>query len=111
MNFVLFFLWVLLRFAVAEDGYRAWLRYAPVPQGSNYRSLPSSIIALNNTKSSPVYTAGQELQQGIKGIFGKQLIVNSTSKSGSTIVVSTVSAYTKAYGDFDDAEDLEEDAF
>jgi alpha-glucuronidase len=104
----------VLGLTAAEDGHRAWLRYAPVPNANSYRSLPSSIVALNSTKSSPVYTAGQELQQGINGIFGKQLSVNLNSTGNaraSAIIVGTVDAYTKAYGDFDESEDLEEDGF
>jgi alpha-glucuronidase len=100
-----------LGFAVGEDGSRAWLRYAPIPGSGNFTSLPSSIVALNSSKSSPVYTAGQELQRGIKGIFGKQLGVNSTRKNAASIIVGTVSAYEETFGDFDEAEDLEEDGF
>jgi len=114
MQILSLFVTVLLGLAAAEDGHRAWLRYAPVPNAKSYRSLPSSIVALNSTKSSPVYTAGQELHQGIKGILGKQLSItaNSTGTTRtSAIIVGTVDAYTKAYGDFDEFEDLEEDGF
>src|SRR5438128_1658567 len=111
MRIFLVSLLLLLGLVTAEDGSRAWLRYAPPPGSSNYRSLPSSIIALNNTQSSPVYTAGQELQKGIKGIFGKQLSVNSTGKASASIIVGTVAAYKRAYDDFDDADELEEDGF
>ncbi|KAF2679082.1 glycoside hydrolase family 67 protein [Lentithecium fluviatile CBS 122367] len=114
MDFLLLFCIVFVKFVAAEDGHRAWLRYAPVPDASRYRYLPSSIIALNSTKSSPVYTAGQELQQGIKGILGKQLLVNTngTRKTDTlAIIVGTADTYTKIYGDFDEAGDLEEDGF
>jgi alpha-glucuronidase len=114
MNFFLLSLLSFLGLTAAEDGHRAWLRYAPVPNADSYQSLPSSIVALNSTKSSPVYTAGQELQQGIKGILGKQLSVstNGTRQTqASAIIVGTVDAYVKAYGDFDEAGDLEEDGF
>lgn len=113
MRCLLVFLLLALGFVAAEDGSRGWLRYAPVPEASSYRSLPSSIVALNSTKSSPVYTAGQELQKGIKGILGKQLSVNSTGRtsSSSSIIVGTVDAYTKAFGDIDEAGKLEEDGF
>lgn len=110
MHSVFLYLYLLLGLVAAEDGYRAWLRYAPA-QPSSHPSLPSSIVALNATKGSPVYTASQELQQGIKAILGQQLLVNGTSKSTPSIVVGTVSAYRKAYGDFDDADDIEEDGF
>ncbi|KAF2473555.1 alpha-glucuronidase [Lindgomyces ingoldianus] len=98
--------------AAAEDGASAWLRYAPVPQASNYRSLPLSIVALNTTTSSPVHIAGKELQEGIKGILGKELsIADGTKRGSSSIVVGTIDAYKKTFGDFEEADDLEEDGF
>ncbi|KAJ4368370.1 hypothetical protein N0V83_006727 [Neocucurbitaria cava] len=102
-----------LRLVAAEDGSAAWLRYAPVPHAANTsRITPSEIVALNSTKSSPVYTAGQELQRGIAGIFGRKLNVSAQASSAlSTIVVGTLETFTDAYGDFDEAEDLEEDGF
>ncbi|PSN61709.1 alpha-glucuronidase [Corynespora cassiicola Philippines] len=103
---------VVFGIAAAEDGSLAWLRYAAVPDASNYSNVPSSIVALNSTKSSPVYTAGQELQKGIRGILGKQLSVNATGKSGaSAVIVGTLDAYAESYGDFEEAEELEEDGF
>ncbi|KAF2182344.1 glycoside hydrolase family 67 protein [Zopfia rhizophila CBS 207.26] len=104
------FVLLSLSLAAAEDGLNAWLRYAPV-QNSSYRSLPSSIIALNATKTSPVYVAGQELQKGIKGILGKQLPITNGTGRDSSIIVGTLDAYEKRFGEFDKAEDLEEDGF
>ncbi|KAF2121598.1 alpha-glucuronidase [Lophiotrema nucula] len=102
---------LLVGLATAEDGSQAWLRYAPVPNANRYHSLPLSIVALNSTKSSPVYTAGQELQKGIKGIFQEQLNVNSAGKGSSSIIVGTIDAYSKAYGDCDEFKELEDDGF
>ncbi|KAF1955962.1 alpha-glucuronidase [Byssothecium circinans] len=111
MAYPCLFFCLLLSLVVAEDGQRAWLRYAPVPHANMYPNLPSSVIVLNNTETSPVYTARQELQQGFKGIFAKQLSMNSTSKATGTIIVGTVAEYINVYGDFEEAEDLEEDGF
>jgi alpha-glucuronidase len=102
----------LLGLAAAESGIDAWLRYAPLPR--SYRSqytLPSSIVALNSTVTSPVYTAGQELKNGIKGIFGKSVQVYHGKQSGLSIVVGTVDEYTKVYGDLQDPPSLESDGF
>ncbi|ORY16965.1 glycoside hydrolase superfamily [Clohesyomyces aquaticus] len=101
-----------LGFAAAEDGSAAWLRYAPVPGASNYRSLPSAIVALNSSTSSPVFVASQELQKGVKGILGKQLsLANGTNKASSSIIVGTADAYKEAYGNFDEADELEDDGY
>jgi alpha-glucuronidase len=102
---------LVLGLAVGEDGSQAWLRYAPIPQAGNYSSLPSTIVVLNSSASSPVFTAGRELKKGIKGILGKSVAINGTRKTSPSIVVGTAEAYRKAYGEFDEAEDLEEDGF
>ena len=99
--------------AAAEDGLAAWLRYAPLPDASRYHaSLPSHIVALNSTNTSPVYVAAQELHNGIQGIFGKECSV-SHQKHGaaSSIVVGTVAEYTKAYGHLASTPDLIEDGY
>lgn len=86
---------VSIGFAAAENGLNGWLRYAPLANAHHYYDdLPSSIIALNTTQGSPVYTASVELQKGLQGIFGKKVEISST-KSNSSIVVGTVDEYTK----------------
>lgn len=83
----------------AENGLDAWLRYAAIPNASEYiDKVPSIVVTINSTKSSPVYTAGVELKQGIKGILDKDVQVITTndgfpSNHTSTITVGTISAY------------------
>ncbi|KAL2019380.1 hypothetical protein VTK56DRAFT_9671 [Thermocarpiscus australiensis] len=86
-------LWLaVVGLAVAEDGLNAWLRYARIDGAGRYhKNLPSVIVTLNATEGSPVYTAGEELAQGISGIFGKK--VASGKAKGPTATVGTVSAY------------------
>jgi alpha-glucuronidase len=102
---------IAIGLVAAEDGSKAWLRYAPVPGGSNYTSIPSRIIALNAINGSPVYTAQQELEKGISDILGKKLETNSSSGDEPTIYVGTVKAYQNFRGDLQGADDLEEDGF
>ncbi|KAJ6274615.1 putative alpha-glucuronidase A [Bipolaris maydis] len=98
--------------ALAEDGSQGWLRYARIPNGASAQSVPSTIIALNSTRISPVYTAGQELQRGVLGTTSKQLTVSTTaSQDQSAIIVGTTEAYSKAYGKIGESEDLEDDGF
>lgn len=103
----------LFAFATAESGLDGWLRYAPIPHASHYRaSVPSSIVTLNSSTASPIYTAGQELQAGIQSIFGKQCNVHrGHHEASSSIVVGTVSEYEKAYGSLADAPELYGDGF
>ena len=94
---VVFTLALAAGLAAAETGIDAWLRYAPLPSGlSANHTLPSAIVALNSTTSSPVYTAGQELRKGLKGIFGRDIEVsheNSNATSVSAVVVGTIAAH------------------
>lgn len=90
---------LLAGLAAAETGLDAWLRYAPLPRQYRSRfSMPSAIVALNSSETSPVYTAGQELAKGYQGIFGKHVGVCHSHRNGQTIVVGTLDQYTKAYG-------------
>ncbi|KAI9698104.1 MAG: hypothetical protein M1820_007612 [Bogoriella megaspora] len=108
-----FLLFALVGIVFAEDGLNAWLRYAPLPESySSSYSAPSSLVVLNSTQSSPVYTAGQELSNGIKGILGQQVKLSSWSvNSSSSIIVGTVDEYTKVYGTAAEIPELEGDGF
>ena len=105
------FLVLALGFVAAEDGSLAWLRYAPVPSNKNINVVPSSILVLNSSTNSPVYTAGQELRKGIKGIFGKHLDINETTEAPSSIIVGTADAYQRRYGGLREIDGLQEDGF
>ncbi|KAF2967827.1 hypothetical protein GQX73_g5769 [Xylaria multiplex] len=95
----------------AEDGLNAWLRYARLPDNIiRQAEIPSNIVSLNSTETSPVYVAGLELQKGINGALGKTLDVTHKSNKRSSIVVGTVDAFTAAGGKTN-APELEEDGF
>lgn len=109
----LLFLLPLVAQVTAEDGLAAWLRYAPIADAASYADkVPSAVVALNATKSSPVYTAGVELEQGIKSIFGKDIKVSSQLlQNGSAVTVGTVSGYEAAGGRLSSTPDIEGDGF
>ncbi|PNP74047.1 hypothetical protein FNYG_12617 [Fusarium nygamai] len=99
--------------AVAETGIDGWLRYKKLPYKApdNFKH-PKSIITLNATKSSPIYTAGTELQDAFAGIFGDQVprIFNGCDHQNS-IIVGTLDAYHDACGKAHLPAVLEEDGF
>lgn len=98
--------------AAAETGIDAWLRYAPLTGAQSYHSaLPDSIVVLNSTQGSPVYTAGQELHDGIESIFGKSVEVCYSKENASSVVVGTVAEYEMVYGALQNAPDLTPDGF
>jgi alpha-glucuronidase len=99
--------------AAAENGLAAWLRYAPIPGGQNYHaSLPSHIVALNSSTSSPVYTGGQEIQKGLQSIFGKECDIHQSKyQASSAIVIGTLEQYAQAYGNTTNISGLIDDGF
>ena len=100
---------VFLSLAAAEDGLNGWLRYAPLPCTNCYlNAVPSNIVALNGTETSPVFVAGLELQKGIQGILGKQVSVSHGFKTSLSVVVGTVDEYNKAGGNTRGVPKLEE---
>lgn len=100
--------------AFAETGIQGWLRYAPLP-GVNipHGFLPNSIITLNSSQTSPVLTAGKEVQQALQSIFGKSVGFSSqkSSSSSGTITIGTVEAFTHGGGKLVQPLDLEDDGF
>ncbi|KAJ5350019.1 hypothetical protein N7541_007746 [Penicillium brevicompactum] len=109
----LFGVFVLLGVAAAEDGLKGWLRYAPLPCSKQCRSsLPSSIVSLNSTNASPVFVAGTELQNGIQGIYERDVPISHVKcNAASSIVVGTVDQYRRACGTKSSLPELEEDGF
>lgn len=91
---------------LAETGIDAWLRYAPYPGAEAHAaSLPRHIYALNSTTSSPVYTAGTEIAQGLQSIYGLKAPVeyqdalHFSGCPGKHLIVSTVDNFdAKSHG-------------
>lgn len=82
-------------FVHAENGIHGWLRYAPVScDKACVDALPASIVTSETNTSSPVYVAGQELQQGIRGIFNHSVPISHADCTGrdnaATVVIATV---------------------
>ncbi|KAJ5223536.1 hypothetical protein N7468_008078 [Penicillium chermesinum] len=103
---------VLVAAASAETGLDGWLRYAPLPCSQDCQSkLPSTVSILNSTASSPVRTAGEELQNGLKSIYGKSIRIVRGGGNSSSIIVGTLEQYQNAYGSLNGLPDLIPDGF
>jgi alpha-glucuronidase len=104
---------VSLGIATAESGQNAWLRYAPLQSVNSYNlNLASNIIALNTSRSSPVYTASFELQNGIQSIFSQAVKKSDkTQQAASSLIVGTIDDYSRVYGNGNHVPDLKEDGF
>jgi alpha-glucuronidase len=72
--------------ARAEDGYRLWLRYDPLPNNvlGQYRSRVTKIVVTGN---SPTLAAiKSELVEGCSGLLGQKIATSSTVVDGAVVV-------------------------
>ncbi len=82
--------------ASAEDGSRAWLRYAPITDTARYASLPGRIVVLGNTPTEQA--AANELQRGLTSMLGRTFTVShETGTDVSAIVLTNLSTINKAF--------------
>ncbi|CAL5871851.1 uncharacterized protein PFLUO_LOCUS6105 [Penicillium psychrofluorescens] len=110
MKALLFF--ASLGFVAAENGLKGWLRYESLPCSSQCRrNLPSGIVALNATETSPVYVAGLELQEGLKDIYGSHAQITHSQCETDSVVVGTIDQYRQTCGRMDEPPELDEDGF
>ncbi|EDY83187.1 Glycosyl hydrolase family 67 middle domain [Verrucomicrobiia bacterium DG1235] len=71
--------------ALAEDGYRLWLRYEPVSDASIASDYRKQIGSISSSQSSPTFNlALAELQNGLDGLLG-----SDRSKKGPSILLGT----------------------
>src|SRR2546426_10816919 len=72
--------------ANAEDGYRLWLRYDPLPQEAiaSYRPRIGSIVVLGN--SAPLAAIRAESDNGFAGLLGTTIKLQSKVDRHGVIV-------------------------
>ena len=83
---------VLLASAVAnaEDGYRLWLRYDPLPASviADYRSQIKSFVV--EVKTPALEVVSQELSDGLSGLLGKSVSrADKIDQDGAVVVLTT----------------------
>ncbi|KAJ5893102.1 hypothetical protein N7504_009793 [Penicillium tannophilum] len=95
-----------------ESGIDGWLRYSALPAEikATHRGY-SKIVVLDKSETSPVYTAGKELQKGIEKILGQKVDISFdlSDDLSSSIVVGTTAAF--AAGGDEEIATLKEDGF
>ncbi|MEX2092512.1 MAG: alpha-glucuronidase family glycosyl hydrolase, partial [Pirellulales bacterium] len=79
--------------ALAETGYDAWLRYAPISDRAareRYDTLPAVVVALGD---SPIVAAAQdELTRGVRGMLGRTLRSANELPAEGAIILGTYDA-------------------
>jgi len=73
----------------ADDGYRLWLRYDPLPANSvaSYRARCRSIVVSGNSPTLNAIRA--ELANGCAGLLGNPVIITETIESDGAVLVGT----------------------
>ena len=83
------FLFVCLLFIIytkAEDGYRLWLRYDKITNATLLENYRQNITAIHfSEKSLVLNTAATELQQGMQGLLGRDILLSGTVQNGSVV--------------------------
>ena len=74
----------------ADNGYDAWLRYAPLTESerAKYTSFPATVTVLDD--SALGQTAEAELLRGVRGMLGRTLRVGKGSPRESAIILGTL---------------------
>ena len=80
------FLLALAGPAKAEDGYRLWLRYDPLPAEVRQRFAPSVTEIVVQSNGAIARSASSELQHGLSGLLAKPIPVRqSVDRSGAIV--------------------------
>ena len=97
----------------AESGYDAWLRDAPVDDGSvkkNYEpSLPAVVVTLGNSEIEQ--SAQKELLRGVRGMLSRTERMEAALPDENAIVVGTFDEIKKVLPAFTAPSDVLEDGF
>jgi alpha-glucuronidase len=77
---------VLAAAAQAEDGYRLWLRYDPLPAYVRQHYSPDATEIVLKTSGAIAQSAAGELQQGLSGLLAKQVPNRPAVRDGAIVV-------------------------
>jgi alpha-glucuronidase len=74
--------------AFAESGAAGWLRYAPVRDAAQYRSIPDNVVALDH--SLVIQSAAREAVRGLSRMLHRSIYAGDSRESHPEIVIGTV---------------------
>jgi alpha-glucuronidase len=96
----------------ADSGSDAWLRYAPLDQGTarQYReTLPALVVALNS--STLVDSARAELIRGVRGMVGRTLRIESRIGAEPDLILGTSLAFRESLPELPLSPDVAGDGY
>src|SRR5277367_5765229 len=85
-----FLVLIFFRVGLAEDGYRLWLRYDKVPNAgrlAEYRGAVRSVLA--EGKATGLQAARSELEKGLKGVLGQEVMGAGPEMEDGMLIVGT----------------------
>jgi alpha-glucuronidase len=82
----------------AEDGYRLWLRYDPLPAGQTeaYRSRVTAVVMANDSDTQTAIR--RELVGGCSGLLGQPVLVTNKVTGAGALIVGTPKSSTVIAG-------------
>ncbi len=85
---LVYFILALSHIALAEDGYRLWLRYDKITNGSLLTAYKQQIISPAIIGNSPTLTvAKNELQNGLTGLLGFPNTITGVIAAKTTLII------------------------
>lgn len=94
--------------AFAENGAAGWLRYAPLQNASEYRSIPDKVVALD--RSPVVESAATEAARGLSGMLRREVRI-ATTAPGAAIFIGTVAEVEARFPKWKPAAQLKPEGF
>ncbi len=73
----------------AEDGYRLWLRYEPLPKEAAEKYLRKVTSVVVPGQSGTLEAVKKELRDGVSGLFGIDIPLTDTVKGDGAVLVGT----------------------
>ena len=100
------------RWACAEAGYDAWLRYAPIEDKAaraSYLNLPTALVVLGDTPI--LHSAGSEIERGLRGMLNHDVSPAKDLPADGAIVVGTFDKVTAALPSIGETPTMAEDGY
>lgn len=93
--------WLILgQQAIADDGYRLWLKYDLIQDVAVRNSYLSNVKYIAYSSKDPIVgTAVQELQTGLQGLLGKNIPIKSNAAEAGGILLEIVPITTQDLGE------------
>lgn len=95
--------------AFAENGAAGWLRYAPIQNANEYRSISSEVVALDH--SAPVQSAADEAARGLSSMLRRDVRVAVSQAGEPALYIGTISEVEARFPQWKPATRLKAEGF